>query len=427
MYPVDDDDLEGAETVTLTLMVDPGYVLGDNVVDTVIITEDELPAVTIVATVPVAVEDNVAPGNAVFSFHRTGPTTDPLDVGFTVGGSASNGIDYSAIGTSISIPAGKGSAYLVISPIDDAFWEGDETVTLSLGGGTYVIAGTGAATAVIDDDDLRLGIGGGAGCSPSTSGRAAWPVVPLGLLTLALLLRIRRRSAARRTDSGSTRRLVAASLVALLALATSASAQDTATDAPVAPVAEQDATGEEATPPPDGEIAVPAGKEPVAPPAPAAPAEPSYASLADTRFGIRMGILAPIGGNGVAYDPGPELGFYWQRDFRYGRCALELGVDFARLVSENRSSTDDVLSGSAVLQWRSSQDGGARSYAVASFGVLRGSARDSSQTDVSTMGEAGLGVGVILRDRTDVRATAFTLLNSENATSALRLSFGATF
>lgn len=90
----------------------------------------QLPVVRIMATDAVAREgtDNTA----TFRIHRTGPTNSALTVFYAIGGTAENGVDYVAIPGSLTIPAGRRSARIVITPIDDNLPERVETVLLRL-------------------------------------------------------------------------------------------------------------------------------------------------------------------------------------------------------------------------------------------------------------------------------------------------------
>jgi hypothetical protein len=63
---------------------------------------------------------------------RIGDTSFPMFVGYTVGGTAGNGVDFRPLLGSVEIPAGKRSAKIVVLPIDDAAVEGPETVELEL-------------------------------------------------------------------------------------------------------------------------------------------------------------------------------------------------------------------------------------------------------------------------------------------------------
>ncbi|MBA2481214.1 MAG: pre-peptidase C-terminal domain-containing protein [Planctomycetes bacterium] len=151
--PLQDSVFEGSETVTLTIVAGSGYVLGSApTTATVTISDDEAaPTVTIAATDANAAEP-ADPGAVVVTLSRT--TTTATVVSFVVGGSATQGADYSAIGTSVSIPAGSTSATVVIAPVNDSLYEPAETVSLTLtAGSNYSIGSPGAASVTIGDDD----------------------------------------------------------------------------------------------------------------------------------------------------------------------------------------------------------------------------------------------------------------------------------
>ncbi len=69
---------------------------------------------------------------ATFVVRRAGVTNTPLSVLYEIGGTASNGVDYTALPGSVTIPAGRRSAEIRIVPIDDTLPERIETVVLSL-------------------------------------------------------------------------------------------------------------------------------------------------------------------------------------------------------------------------------------------------------------------------------------------------------
>ena len=82
----------------------------------------------------------------------------PVEVPYTLGGSAVDGEDYTdeAIGGSVTIQAGESGALIALNTSDDSLVEADETVTVTLGqpgGGLAVSAGRGTATATITDND----------------------------------------------------------------------------------------------------------------------------------------------------------------------------------------------------------------------------------------------------------------------------------
>ena len=85
----------------------------------------------------------------IFSFILSSPATAPYTITYTVGGTATNGVDYPTIPTSVTIPQGQDSAAVVISPLFDGVSEGNETVIL-----TYTSAcGTQSDTIFIKDNN----------------------------------------------------------------------------------------------------------------------------------------------------------------------------------------------------------------------------------------------------------------------------------
>ncbi|MBE9101024.1 Calx-beta domain-containing protein [Vacuolonema iberomarrocanum] len=112
--------------------------------------------VSLVATDADAAEADTDPGT--FTVTRTGPTTAPLTVAYTVAASstATSGDDFTALTNFIEIPAGQASATFDITPIDDNQVEGAETVTVELiDTPDYELDSTAAsATVTIADNDV---------------------------------------------------------------------------------------------------------------------------------------------------------------------------------------------------------------------------------------------------------------------------------
>ncbi len=78
------------------------------------------------------VTNAVPPNTATFVVRRTGPTNDALTVFYRVSGTASNGVDYIALPGSITVPAGRRCAKIIVVPIDDGLAEPIETVVVRL-------------------------------------------------------------------------------------------------------------------------------------------------------------------------------------------------------------------------------------------------------------------------------------------------------
>ncbi|MCP5556202.1 MAG: PKD domain-containing protein [Verrucomicrobiaceae bacterium] len=147
----DDWDVEADETVVVTLSSPVGAALGSIAEHTFTILDDDKPIVTVDATDPAA---NEAGDTGTMTFSRTGSTTAPMTVNFTVSGSAASGSDYASIGTSVVIPAGSTFATITIVPVQNTANEAAETVIVTLASDVaYAIGVSANATVTITDDD----------------------------------------------------------------------------------------------------------------------------------------------------------------------------------------------------------------------------------------------------------------------------------
>jgi len=88
------------------------------------------PHLTITATTRTASESG--PTEGVFVITRDGSTAQALTVHLTIGGSATNGVDYGLLSNEVQILAGAASAEVRIRPIDDPTAEPEELVTIGL-------------------------------------------------------------------------------------------------------------------------------------------------------------------------------------------------------------------------------------------------------------------------------------------------------
>ena len=89
---------------------------------------DSIPVVTLEATVPIA---TWAGQEGVITLWRSGNSAPALNVYYCISGTASNGVDYQAIGQLAQLPAGVTSNSIVIKPINLG-QTNIESVTLSL-------------------------------------------------------------------------------------------------------------------------------------------------------------------------------------------------------------------------------------------------------------------------------------------------------
>jgi len=88
------------------------------------------PFVSVQATDPLASEPGDNPGS--FTLSRIGDTNSALTVAFSLSGTASNGVDYAAIPTSVTLAAGQLSSNLTVTPISEPASTGYKTVILTL-------------------------------------------------------------------------------------------------------------------------------------------------------------------------------------------------------------------------------------------------------------------------------------------------------
>jgi len=191
--PIDDDVIEGIESVWVRLVPSPldcatcGYEISYPGGASVLIYDNDFsranqlpPIVNVLADddtgreipeVPFGLDRPQLFDPAIFTVVRSGPTNEPLTVSYFIGGTALNGADYERLpgdittstpGT-VTIPAGAFSANIEIAVIDDALVEGSETVMFILrhqdcpgnppDSGCYRVGPQSQATAHILDND----------------------------------------------------------------------------------------------------------------------------------------------------------------------------------------------------------------------------------------------------------------------------------
>jgi hypothetical protein len=117
-----------------------------------------IPYVVLALSPSSVTEDGSA--NLIYTFSRTGDTTNSLTVNYNVAGSADSA-DYTGAtpgaGKTITFAAGSATAILAINPTADTTIEANETVALTLAAGTgYSIGTTAAVTGTITDDDFPV-------------------------------------------------------------------------------------------------------------------------------------------------------------------------------------------------------------------------------------------------------------------------------
>ncbi|GBF55275.1 alkaline phosphatase [Microcystis sp. 0824] len=154
--PTADTIVESNETVILTLAAGTGYTVGTTTPVTGTITNDDT-SVTLAVSPASVTEDGTT--NLVYTFTRSGVTTNPLTVNYTLGGTATLNTDYTRTGTNntVTFAAGSSTATVTVDPTADTIVESNETVILTLAAGTgYTIGTPNAATGTINNDDTSV-------------------------------------------------------------------------------------------------------------------------------------------------------------------------------------------------------------------------------------------------------------------------------
>ena len=167
MPVINDAVVEPTETVTVTL-VSP-ITSGNAVisVDTTAasrnITDNDSATVSVAGTLN---GSETGPTNATFTVTQTAISSTDTVVAFTLGGTASEGSDYTAITHSVTIPAGSTTATITIPVINDAVVEPTETVTVTLvspitsGNAGISVDTTAASRNITDNDSATVSVAG---------------------------------------------------------------------------------------------------------------------------------------------------------------------------------------------------------------------------------------------------------------------------
>lgn len=110
-------------------------------------------------------------GSAAINFvRRNGNLSQPMTITYDLGGTATNGVDYPNIPTTITIPANDTSYALIINPLQDGVAEGIETIIFSVTYTACNVTVTSAVTIYLNDVTpltVDLGPDQFAGCNGS--------------------------------------------------------------------------------------------------------------------------------------------------------------------------------------------------------------------------------------------------------------------
>ncbi|MBL1179034.1 DUF4347 domain-containing protein [Pantanalinema sp. GBBB05] len=153
LAPVNDNLIEGTETVVLTLAAGEYVVSATNTA-----TVDIIDAPIVTVAVPDASASESAPNSGSFRITCTGDTSQALTVNYTIAGTATNGSDYATLTGTTTILAGQTFVDVLVNPINDTIAEGDETIQLNLTTGDYNLGSTtsGTVTLLANDPTIRI-------------------------------------------------------------------------------------------------------------------------------------------------------------------------------------------------------------------------------------------------------------------------------
>jgi gliding motility-associated-like protein/uncharacterized repeat protein (TIGR01451 family) len=160
----DDQIIEGNETVILSLTGGSSVSFAftastTNGNATVNITDDENTTTNKTLTVLKTADgaEPVTNGNFNISLPAGITASQDITVNYAITGTATSGSDYTALTGTVILPAGQNSVSVPVAVSDDQLIEGDETVILTLTGGTagsLNFTASGRATLNIADDDI---------------------------------------------------------------------------------------------------------------------------------------------------------------------------------------------------------------------------------------------------------------------------------
>lgn len=182
LTPLDDALSEPTEFILLNIATS-GSFIADAAANSVTarIVDDDTQVVSLTTTDTTAAEvDRAAigavPNPGMFLISRTGDTSAPLTVYYSVSGSALHGLDYETLPGSITFPAGQTQLPLAIMPRLDAIGESPETIILGLaaGNGGYQLGSSSSGTVTLADSGappvLEVTASSPIASEPSTNG-----------------------------------------------------------------------------------------------------------------------------------------------------------------------------------------------------------------------------------------------------------------
>ena len=174
---INDVLVDSNETIIATITAPTGYIISGPASATATIADNDLGSIAIAKTTD---GSETGPLASVFTLTRTGSSAAALNVSYTLGGAATQGLDYT--GTSpgtAAFAAGSATTTITLPTINDALVDPNETIIATITAPTgYIISGPASATATIADNDL-----GSIAIAKTTDGSETGPLASVFTLT----------------------------------------------------------------------------------------------------------------------------------------------------------------------------------------------------------------------------------------------------
>jgi hypothetical protein len=162
-----DSMIEVPETLVLTVAANASYnvAASPNNAATLTVSDPagQQPLVTLAVNDNECSERSGYKGGGQFTITRAGSVASAISVNLLASGTATPGNDYTALPSTVTIPAGQSTATFDVTVLDDSEAEPDETVTATLQAGTgYALGVTTSRDAIIYDDEatqIRVEVG----------------------------------------------------------------------------------------------------------------------------------------------------------------------------------------------------------------------------------------------------------------------------
>lgn len=108
-------------------------------------------------------------GDATIKIVRSGNNTQAQTYNYTIGGTATNGVDCNNLSGQVTIPAGQDTAYITLNPVADGLIEGQETIVLTV---TNTVCNNSSVTSVTIyfNDVVPITVNAGADQSTACTG-----------------------------------------------------------------------------------------------------------------------------------------------------------------------------------------------------------------------------------------------------------------